>query len=63
MCIINEIKTNTQDEKFVCVLCLNSFSTKYFSEDGVEPPTAYFLEDWNFKGDCVRICYDCFYYN
>lgn len=59
---INNISKETQDEEYVCVLCLNSFSTRYVSEDGIEPPAAYFLENWNFKGDCVRVCYFCFTY-
>lgn len=59
---LNNNKMNTEDEKYVCVLCLNSFSTRYVSEDGIEPPAAYFLENWNFKGDCVRVCYFCFTY-
>lgn len=59
---INNISKETQDEKYVCVLCLNSFSTKYVSENGVQPTTAYFMSNWDYKGDCVRICYDCFTY-
>lgn len=51
-----------KDNIYVCVLCLESYPIdSYTEEDGI--PTAYYLNDWNEKGNTVRLCYNCFHYS
>lgn len=58
----SDVKKKVDYENFVCVLCLESYSVKCFGEDVNNPVTAYYLNDWNYKGDRARICSNCFYY-
>ena len=54
-------KNKYKCEKYVCVICLKSYLVdSYIEEDGI--PTSYYLENWNMKGNTVRVCYDCFTY-
>lgn len=47
---------------YVCVLCLESYQIdSYTEEDGM--PTAYYLDNWSWKGNTVRVCYNCFHYS
>ena len=55
-------KSECIDDKYVCPMCLESYLTKPFiDEDGEH--TEYYTKNLILKGDCVRICYNCFHYS